>query len=313
MKNVLVVGGAGYVGGGVTEILQDYNLKVYDNLLYEDSYRKSVDFVYGDIRDHEKLKPLLKWADVVIWFAAIVGDGACALNPDLTVELNDKSVQWLSQNFDGKIVFTSTCSVYGANNDLLDENSIINPLSLYAGTKLSAEKHLESSDALIFRLGTLFGISDSFSRIRIDLVVNTLTAKAHFNNEIHVFGGAQYRPLLHVRDIAYAIDKALKNDSRGTFNLHAVNLQIIDIAHMIKEKFPTLNIITTEEFFQDERNYKVSSDKASKEFGFSPKYSVEDGIIELKELIEQNRIKDVFHARHVNSNHLEKVLSENGI
>ena len=88
--NVLVVGGAGYIGGAVTDIL--HNARVYDNLLYESEYRKPRKFVLGDIRDKEKLKEQLEWADAVIWLAAIVGDGACAANPELTQEINAESV-----------------------------------------------------------------------------------------------------------------------------------------------------------------------------------------------------------------------------
>ena len=80
MKNILVVGGAGYIGGALTDRLMDYNLRVYDNLLYDNIYRKPVDFVFGDIRDTSKLKKQLEWADAVIWLSAIVGDPACNLN-----------------------------------------------------------------------------------------------------------------------------------------------------------------------------------------------------------------------------------------
>ncbi|MDP6087764.1 MAG: NAD-dependent epimerase/dehydratase family protein, partial [Nitrospinota bacterium] len=149
MLNVLVVGGAGYVGGAVTDLLmkmeKKYNFRVYDRLLYESEYRKDVDFVYGDIRDAEKLEPHLRWADVVVWLAALVGDGACAANPDLTEEINEESVKWLVRNFDRRIIFMSTCSVYGAKEGMLDENSEFNPLSLYAVTKLNVEKILSGT------------------------------------------------------------------------------------------------------------------------------------------------------------------------
>ena len=83
----MIVGGAGYVGGAVTDLLEksSHQFRVYDKILYEDSYRKPVDFVYGDVRDFDRLKPLLEWADAVVWLAAIVGDGACQLDPDTTV------------------------------------------------------------------------------------------------------------------------------------------------------------------------------------------------------------------------------------
>src|SRR5579863_564796 len=135
---VLVVGGAGYVGGAVTDLLAktEHDFIVYDSLVYEEAFRKPVPFFRGDIRDHDKLLPHLHWADCVIWLAALVGDAVCALDPAATTEINQESVQWLSENFHGRIIFMSTCSVYGAADTELDEDSPTNPLSVYATTKL---------------------------------------------------------------------------------------------------------------------------------------------------------------------------------
>jgi len=310
VANVLVVGGAGYVGGALTDqLLQTPNrVRVYDSLVYEESYRKPVDFVLGDVRDWDRLAPQLRWADVVVWLAAIVGDGACALNPDLTVELNDVSVRRLAERFDGRIVFTSTCSVYGTNDDLLDEQSPVNPLSIYAQTKLSAEGHLLDKNAISFRLGTLFGVADNFSRIRMDLAVNVLTAKAYAYRRVSVFGGNQYRPLLHVRDVAGAILRTLETRHTGVFNLHAVNMRIAELADRLKAQFPDLEVQRTDLKFQDSRNYRVSSQKAIEAFGFEAKYSVDDGIAELKAILEAGRIKNISLSRHSNQRFLRDVL-----
>ena len=105
-----------------------------------------------------------------------------------------------------RIIFLSTCSVYGAQDGLLDEESSINPLSEYASSKIQAEEYLKDTNSVIFRLGTLFGISDEFSRIRLDLVVNILVTKALTDEKLTVFGGEQWRPLLHVNDVANAIE-----------------------------------------------------------------------------------------------------------
>src|SRR2546426_4344358 len=312
MANVLVVGGAGYVGGALTDRLLEtaHDVRVYDSLMYEESYRKPLDFVLGDVRDHDRLRPHLRWADVVVWLAAIVGDGACALNPDLTVELNDRSVRRLAEQFDGRIIFISTCSVYGANDELLDERSPVNPLSIYAQTKLAAEGHLIAKNAISFRLGTLFGVSDHFSRIRMDLAVNVLTAKAYVYRKISVFGGNQYRPLLHVRDVAAAIVQTLEMRNTGVFNLHAVNMRIADLAHCLKAQIPDLEVERTNLKFQDKRKYPVSSGKAIAAFGFSPKHSVEDGIAELKALLEAGRIKNISLSRHSNQRFLREILDK---
>ena len=306
---VLVVGGAGYLGGAVTDLLleqTEHEFKVYDALLYEHSFLKPADFVYGDILDHQKLLPHLKWADAVIWLAALVGDGACAINPDISIEINNDSVGWLAQNYNGRIIFTSTCSVYGAKDGVLNELSPTDPLSVYAVTKLAAEKKLRGKDAIVFRLGTLFGLGDQYSRVRLDLVVNTLTVKAHSEGKLKIYGGKQYRPILHVRDAAKAIVDNLTSKFTGIFNLHKDNIKIIDLSEEFKKHFPKLKIEKVDMKFEDLRNYRVSSEKAKKTFGFAPKLITSDGIVELKKLLDQGRIKDLENPLYTNQAYLSK-------
>ena len=303
---ILVVGGAGYVGGGIVDTLSKKNeITVYDSLIYESAYRKDVNFIYGDIRDYKKINSILNNFDAVVWLAALVGDGACSINPTLTHEINSETVKNLVKNFNGKIIFLSTCSVYGAQEGVLDENSEVNPLSEYASSKLIAEKYLEESDAIIFRLGTLFGISDQFSRIRLDLVVNILTTKALVDKKMSVFGGDQWRPLLHVKDVANAIEHNISSDTKGIFNLHYKNFKIIEIAEKIKEKIPDVSIETTPLPFQDARNYQVSSDKLKRETGFEASIELTQGIEEMYNLISSNRIKDINDPRYSNHNFLQ--------
>ena len=303
---ILVVGGAGYVGGGIVDTLSKKNeITVYDSLIYESAFRKDVNFIYGDIRDYKKINSILNNFDAVVWLAALVGDGACSINPTLTHEINSETVKNLVKNFNGKIIFLSTCSVYGAQEGVLDENSEVNPLSEYASSKLIAEKYLEESDAIIFRLGTLFGISDQFSRIRLDLVVNILTTKALVDKKMSVFGGDQWRPLLHVKDVANAIEHNISSDTKGLFNLHYKNFKIIEIAEKIKEKIPDVSIETTPLPFQDARNYQVSSDKLKRETGFEASIELTQGIEEMYNLISSNRIKDINDPRYSNQNFLQ--------
>ncbi|KKU74109.1 MAG: NAD-dependent epimerase/dehydratase [Parcubacteria group bacterium GW2011_GWA2_47_26] len=310
---ILIVGGAGYLGGALTDILMQspHEILVYDLLLYEESYRKQIPFVRGDVRDYEKLQKHLDWADAVVWLAALVGDPACALNEELTFDVNKRSLEYLKDHFRGRIIFMSSCSVYGASESVLTEISALNPLSLYAKTKLWGEEILAAHPgALIFRLGTLFGVSDTFSRVRFDLVVNTLAMRAALHKKISVFGGAQYRPLLHVRDAAATVAHVLDKTQTGIYNLHSENVTILQIAERIKAYFTDVEVEITSDKFQDDRDYRVSSDKAKVELGFDPKLTVDDGIRELKQLLEEGRIKDSFTTRFSNYLYLRPLLSE---
>ena len=310
---ILVVGGAGYVGGAVTDLLKNESTNeiiVFDALLFESLYQKNVKFVYGDIRDQKLLKKYLDWADTVVWMAALVGDGACSINPLITKEINLDSVEFLANNFDGKIIFFSTCSLYGAQDDLLNEDSSTDPLSVYASTKLEAEKILITKNSLIFRLGTLFGIGDSYSRIRMDLVVNILTAKAITEKKLTVFGGRQFRPLLHVKDAARVIEESIFSKNQGIYNLHLENIKIIDLAERIQRNFEDVNIEKVDIKFQDARNYQADGTKLRKDFKFRPTYSVEDGVTEIKNLILENRITNINDPRYTNQKYLELFKSK---
>jgi nucleoside-diphosphate-sugar epimerase len=305
---ILIVGGAGYIGGAVTDLLagSSHQVRVYDLLLYEEAYRKSLPFVYGDIRDRAKLIKHLKWADAVIWLAALVGDQACEVNPSLAQEINADSVKWLCKNYNGRIIFLSTCSVYGEHDKEVCETSPVKPLSVYASSKLDGEKYLKNKNALIFRLGTIFGVGDIFSRIRLDLVVNILTVKAYTYGKIKVFGGNQHRPLLHVKDAARAITENIDKKETGLYNLKYKNMKIIKLAEVFKEHFPKLEIEKTQMHFQDNRNYKASGEKAQKKLRFKPVYTIDDGIEEIKTLLIEGRIKDVENPRYKNHGFLKK-------
>ena len=306
--NVLIVGGAGFVGSALTDILinSEHSVRVYDSLLYEDDYFKNVPFIFGDIRNKDRLLQQLNWADAVVWLAAIVGDGACAIDPDIAVEVNQEAVKWLASVYDGRIVFPSTCSVYGAQDGELTEESPTRPLSVYASTKLACEDILKDKNAIIFRLGTLFGLSDRHSRFKSDLVVNTLTARAVSDGRLKVFGGEQYRPLLHVRDAAQAMADNLTTTHTGIFNLHKENVKILDIAQEVFRQIPHTVIETVDVTFEDSRNYKASSQKAQEVLGFSPETSVRQGIREVKELLQEGRVKQINNPRYSNESFLKE-------
>ncbi len=308
---VLVVGGAGYIGGAVTDALLHKSIPfvVYDALLYENHYLKPVEFVKGDIRDTEKLKSLLPQFTHVVWLAALVGDGACQKDPAITEDINQHSVEWLANNFNGRIIFTSTCSVYGQHDDLLDENSEVKPLSVYAQTKLDAEKFLTKENALIFRLGTAFGVSDTYSRPRMDLALNYMTARAITTGKITVNGGAQWRPMIHVRDIAHAIVENLDRPVRGIYNLAAVNTQIKDLGQTIAD-LTGCEVEFTDEQFQDKRNYHVSNDKALRDgvINLNTARTMSDGIREISNLVKDGRMRYNENTLYSNERHIEYLI-----
>jgi nucleoside-diphosphate-sugar epimerase len=312
VARVLIVGGAGYVGGWLTDqaIEAGHDVIVYDLLLYEDVYLKPVEFVFGDILDRERLGPLVRDADVVVWLAALVGDGACALDPELTQKINVESVKWLTTVSEGRLVFMSTCSVYGAQAGELTEDSPVNPLSIYAQTKLEAEAALTDKNALIFRLGTLHGVGDEFSRLRVDLVVNTLTIRAALNGRMSVYGGQQYRPLLHVRDVGRIVVESMTTERRGIYNLGAENATVLEVAEAVRARIPDAGIEVTEMKFQDNRDYRVSSQKAIDELGFAPSLRMGDGIVQVQRLIDEGRIRDLTSPRFSNYESLRPYLRQ---
>jgi nucleoside-diphosphate-sugar epimerase len=317
MANVLITGGAGYVGGWLTDRTAEagHDVRVYDLLLYEDRYLKDVPFVAGDILDRNRLRAHLDWADAVVWLAALVGDPACALDPVLTRKINLESLDWLCDVFDGRIVFPSTCSVYGAQDEALDETSPTNPLSLYAQAKLEAEQILTAKrpDALVLRLATLAGMGDTYSRIRLDLVVNLLVMRAKLVGELQVFGGAQYRPLLHVRDVASCVVPHLETNAAGIYNLGTENVTIQELAERIAQRAGPAEIQLVETPFQDTRNYRVSFVKAEDELGFHGRFDIDDAIDQIAALIDTGRVKDLSMAAFSNLESLRPYLMPEAI
>ena len=314
MKKILVIGGAGYIGGLVTDKLIDsgFNVTVFDKLLYESRFLKPCDFIFGNIQNTERLIDISNNFDEIIWLAAIVGDGACSQSPELTIEINLNSIKRFLRQSSRRLVFTSTCSVYGAQKGMLNEESDVNPLSIYASTKLEAEKYIIDNGGIVFRLGTLYGLGDSYSRIRLDLVVNVLTLKAITKNKLTIYGGEQWRPLLSVSDAAGYIVEAINNDFIGIFNLKYKNKTIFSLAEEIKQVFPNVTIENTELPFEDLRDYKVDTSKVENMFSYRPTNSIINEVNKMKNLFDEKRIKDIDDDIYYNTRHIEKMLNVKG-
>jgi nucleoside-diphosphate-sugar epimerase len=319
-KKILVVGGAGYIGGYTTDYLNymnsqpghEYNVVVFDKLVYETRYLKPVQFIYGDIRDTQSVLEASKDCDVIILMAALVGDPACAVDVNLTDEINHVAIKNICQQLDPKkhVIFMSTCSVYGAQLEILNEESPTNPLSAYASTKILAEKYVTERNGTIFRLGTVYGLGDPFSRIRLDLVVNVLTMKSVYEKKIHIFGGEQWRPLICVKDIAGFIEEAIAENIRGTYIITEGNYTMKHLGEIMKYTFPDIDLQFTTISFEDARNYQVNADKSARDFNYKTQYTIESEVIKMEKIFKEHRICDVTEDTYHNGNFIRRNLLE---
>jgi nucleoside-diphosphate-sugar epimerase len=309
-KNVLVIGGAGYIGSALSRQLLDagYRVRVLDSVLFGDSSISDLvghpdfELLRADFRSVESLVNAIEGIDAVIHLAAIVGDPACTIKNDLTTEINYAATRMLIKVCKGaavrRLLFASTCSVYGASEFLMDECSAPNPISLYAQTKLDSEQAiLESKSPTLhptcLRLATVFGLSP---RPRFDLVVNLLVARAAQDGKIQIFNHEQWRPFIHVTDVARAFVHALQAPislvSGEIFNVgsYDLNYSLGQVAEKIRERIPQVEIEYKEN--PDRRNYRVSFDKIHSCLGFVCKTGLEEGIKEIKEAIETRQIQN---------------------
>lgn len=332
VKNVLLVGGAGYLGSVLSRKLLDagYKVRVLDNLTYGDTgikdlfQNKNFEFLKGDARDISAIIEAMKEMDAVVHLAAIVGDPASALDPKETIKTNYLATKAVAEackfNQINKFLFASTCSVYGASKnpgDRLKEDSELNPVSLYAETKLESEKGIlsladDNFCPTIFRFATLYGVSP---RMRFDLVVNILTAKAFMEGKINIFGGGQWRPNLDVSDAAEAcfkwVGSPIAKSGNQIFNVGGNNLncKILAIGETVKNIIPRAEIIIQKDQ-DDQRDYNVSFDKIARVLDFKPQKTIQQGVLEMKALLESKKVKDFNDAQYSNYRFLSQMKNQ---
>ena len=311
VRRALVIGGAGYIGSALLPRLleQGYEVRILDLLIYGvepirpwlDDPRLEV--IQADFRQIDRVVSAMQGVDAVIHLGAIVGDPACALDEGLTTEINLMATRMIAEVAKGYgvryFVFASTCSVYGASDHMLDEYSPLKPNSIYARSKAASEKVLlqmanESFAPVILRFSTVYGLS---GRYRFDLVVNLLTAKAVLDGEITIFGGNQWRSFVHVEDAARSVMHVLAaplETVRGQiFNVGSdeQNYSINQVGDMIHVAVPNSNI-TNKGDEVDPNNYKVGFSKIRKVLGFTPEWTVEQGIQQVLNEILSGHVKD---------------------
>ena len=329
MKNILVTGGAGYVGSGLLRelLLKGYNVTCIDNLLFGGEslldiwHNKNFTFYKCDINDSQKLDEvfLKNNFDGVIHLAAIVGDPACKINSDLAIKTNFESSKNLlekSKNSEvSKFIFASTCSNYGKMDDpdaYVDENSKLAPVSLYAELKVKFEKYmlgemkkLDGFSPTSLRFSTVYGLSP---RMRFDLTVNEFTKDLALGKELIIFGEQFWRPYCHVKDFSNAFITVLKSpNEKVAYNVFNVgdtkeNYTKQMLVNEIKKVLPNSKIKYVEKN-DDPRDYRVNCDKIKNELGFKISMTVPDGIKEIKRIIQENLIQDPEDQKYYNIPH----------
>ena len=323
MKKVLVTGGAGYIGSVLVRILlsRGYYVRVIDNLsfggeaLIELLNDKNFDFIKGDIRDKLALENAMHDIDYVAHLASIVGDPACAIDPDLTKEINlngaFQTYNVANQFRVKKFVFASTCSNYGKMKDpntYVNEDSEINPISLYAETKVEFEQFLLSQDKnnvakpTCLRFSTVYGLSP---RIRFDLTVNEFTKELALGRELVIFGEQFWRPYCHIYDLSFSVVKVFEDESgKSEFNVYNVgdtaeNYQKKMIVDEIMKQLPNSKIKYVKKD-EDPRDYRVSFEKIKEDLQFSISFTVPDGIRQTIQAINDNFILDPDDPKYKN-------------
>ncbi len=308
---VLVIGGAGYIGSALIPKLLEkgYEVRVLDLLIFGVEpimnfwHHPNLEIIQADFRQVDKVVEAMQGVDSVIHLGGIVGDPACALDENMTMEVNLMATRMICEVAKGtgaqRFIFASTCSVYGAGDELLDELSALKPVSLYARSKIASEQVIlekmgDGFDPIILRFGTIFGLS---GRTRFDLVINLLTAKALLDGQITVYGGEQWRPFVHVDDAARAIFKSLEAPislvKGQVLNVGSDenNYTIQQVGEIIQGMVPSAQLISMGND-ADRRNYRVNFKKIRRILDFKPQWSVEAGVRQVIEAIRSGRIKN---------------------
>ena len=307
MKKILVTGGAGYIGSKlVTKLLdKNYKVTVIDILKFSSKSlnhlfnNKNSTFIKGDVRNKKLMSKLIKKNDFIIPLAALVGAPLCEKNKKEAISVNLDSIKYLMKIISkkrNKIIYLTTNSGYGIGkkNKYCDENSPLNPISLYGRTKVEAESVImKNKNSIGFRLATVFGYS---YRMRTDLLVNNFVFKSLNERKLTIFEPHFRRNYIHIDDVVDGIIYSIKNFNNLRSNIYnlglsSANLTKYMLAQKIKNELKYLKIkIVKNRKDPDQRDYYVSNKKIEKK-GFKAKISLEEGIKELINIFTYSKEK----------------------
>ena len=319
---VVVTGGAGYIGTPLCLGLaaSGFTVRALDVLLHDQQdvaallERAGVELIRADVRDSAARERALRGADAVVHLAAIVGDPACALDPELARAVNVEGSRALAADAEAmgvqRFLMASTCSNYGRMADPatpIDEQGVLAPVSLYAEQKVEIERSLLGHESngmqpTCLRFATVYGVAP---RMRFDLTVNEFTRDLWAGRRLEVFGEQFWRPYVHVRDAGRAIRAVLEAPSARVagevFNVgrSGENYRKLDLVAEIR-KFTDRGEVTYVSRQEDPRDYKVAFDKIRSVLGFETEMTVPDGIGELLGELDHGRFDDPFDARYRN-------------
>ncbi len=301
---VLITGGAGYVGTKLVKrlvgeeaiekiIVYDNLSKGHHNFFLGDTFinKEKIQAYRGDILDTRQLKRLMKDADVVVHLAAIVTTPFANTDPHFYEQVNHwgtAEVAYCAEESNiSKFIYLSSTSVYGASDEVATEDTVPSPSTFYGISKLRGEEHVnrleEKMTAITLRGGNVYGYSKS---MRFDAVINRFMFDANFTGRIQIFGnGKQSRAFIHVDHLTDSIARTIIKDvASGTYNLVDKNLQILDLVDTVKEIYPELEFLFTNQHM-NLRELKV--DPGSRLFDHIQKFSESDLKTELIEFKER--------------------------
>ena len=306
MKTILITGGAGYIGSKLaTKLLNDnFKVTIIDVLKFSSKSishlfsNKNFKFIKANVTNKKVMRKLIKNNEYIIPLAALVGAPLCEKNKKEAISVNLNSIKYMMDNISkkNKIIYLTTNSGYGigAQNKYCDEESPLNPISLYGKTKVDAEKIvMKSKNCIGFRLATVFGYS---YRMRTDLLVNNFVFNSVKNKKLTLFEPHFRRNYIHVDDVVDGIIYSVKNFTKLKSNIYnlglsSANLTKYMLAKKIQKQIKSLKItIVKNKKDPDQRDYYVSNKKIEKK-GFKAKVKIEDGIKELIHVFINNKEK----------------------